>query len=155
MCYPHWIKLLPTYLPTYHRHRRKFDHKFSDWSVKRSATVFHRSSFYRCKHRIHQRVHIQIFHGNVKIVQNERKRRTVIDSDEEDWLWIYFLSTLSSFELIFTTSKLDFHLTLTWSIFCDRKNIVWWPKNPYSNLRINNCFCQIPLQSVFRRFHIQ
>ena len=27
-------------------------------SVKRSVTVFHRSSFYRCKHRIHQQVHI-------------------------------------------------------------------------------------------------
>ena len=26
----------------------------------------------------------QIFHGNVKIVQNERKRRIVIDSDEDD-----------------------------------------------------------------------
>ena len=26
----------------------------------------------------------QIFHGNVKIVQNERKRRVVIDSDEDD-----------------------------------------------------------------------
>ena len=26
----------------------------------------------------------QIFHGNVKIVQNERKRRFVIDSDEDD-----------------------------------------------------------------------
>ena len=29
-----------------------------DWSVKRSVTVFHRSRFYRCKHRIHQRLHI-------------------------------------------------------------------------------------------------
>ena len=27
-------------------------------SVKRSVTVFHRSSVYRCKHRIHQQVHI-------------------------------------------------------------------------------------------------
>ena len=26
----------------------------------------------------------QIFHGNVKIVQNERMRRIVIDSDEDD-----------------------------------------------------------------------
>ena len=26
----------------------------------------------------------QIFHGNVKIVQNKRKRRIVIDSDEDD-----------------------------------------------------------------------
>ena len=28
----------------------------------------------------------QIFHGNVKIVQTERKRRIVIDSDEDDLL---------------------------------------------------------------------
>ena len=27
-------------------------------SVKRSVSVFHRSNFYRCKHRIHQQVHI-------------------------------------------------------------------------------------------------
>ena len=45
-----------------------------------------------------------MFHGNVKIAQNERKRRIVIESDEDDWLWSYFLSTLSSFELIFTAS---------------------------------------------------
>ena len=46
----------------------------------------------------------QTFHGNVKIVQNERKRRIVIESDEDDWLWSYFSSTLSSFELFFTAS---------------------------------------------------
>ena len=46
----------------------------------------------------------QIFHGNVEIVQNERKRRIVIDSDENDWLWSYFLSTLSNFASIFTAS---------------------------------------------------
>ena len=28
----------------------------------------------------------QIFHGNLKIVQNERKRRIVIESDEDDGL---------------------------------------------------------------------
>ena len=32
----------------------------------------------------------QMFHGNVKIVQNERKRRIVIENDEDDWLWSYF-----------------------------------------------------------------
>ena len=31
-----------------------------------------------------RRCTFQIFHGNVKIVQNERKRRIVIDSDEDD-----------------------------------------------------------------------
>ena len=54
-----------------------------------------------------------------------------------------------SFELIFTTSNIDFHLTLTWSIFCNQESIVWSTKNPFSNFRINNCFCQIPFQSVF------
>lgn len=40
------------------RDRCKFDNNYIDWSVKRSVTVFHHSNFYRCKHRIHQRVHI-------------------------------------------------------------------------------------------------
>ena len=40
----------------------------------------------------------------MKIVQNERKRRIVIESDEDDWLEAIFLSTLSSFNLIFTAS---------------------------------------------------
>ena len=39
-----------------------------------------------------------------------KERRIVIDSDEDDWLWNYFLSTMSSFELIFTAS-LDTDLT--------------------------------------------
>ena len=84
----------------------------------------------------------QIFHGNVKIVQNERKLRIVIKSDEDDWLWSYFLSTLSSFELIFTAS-IDTDLTY------NQENIVWSTKNPFSNFRINNCLCKIPLESVF------
>ena len=41
------------------------------------------------------------------------------------------------------------HLTLTWSIFCNQENIVWSTRNPFSSFRINNCFCQIQLQSVF------
>ena len=154
MCYPHWIKLLPTYLPitdvAVSSTTNSVTDQSSDPLLSSTAPVFTGANIGSISACI-----FQIFQGNVKIVQNERKLRTVIDSDEQDWLWSYFLSTLSNFELIFTTSKLDFHLTLTWSIFCDRKNIVWWPKNPYSNLRINDCFCQIPLQSVFRRFHIQ
>ena len=59
-----------------------------------------------------------------------------------------FLSTMSSFELIFTASNLDFQLTLTWSIFCNQESIVWSTKNRFENFRINNCFCQIPWQSV-------
>ena len=69
----------------------------------------------------------QIFHGNVKIVQNERKRRIVMESDEDDWLWSYFLSTLSSFSHL--------HLTLNSSTFCNQENIVWSTKNPFSNFR--------------------
>ena len=85
-------------------------------SVKRSVTVFHRSSFYRCKLNIGSigNCTFQIFHGNVKIVQNESKRRIVIDSDEDDWLWSYVCQ-------LCPVSNLDFHLTLTWSIFQSRK----------------------------------
>ena len=81
-------------------------------SVKPSVTVFHRSSFYRCKLNIISigRCTFQIFHGNVKIVQNERKRQIVIDSDEDDWLWSYVCQ-------LCPVSNLVFHLTLTWSIF--------------------------------------
>ena len=63
----------------------------------------------------------QIFHGYVRIVQNERKRRIVIESDEDDWRLSYFLSTLSSFELIFTASNFDFHFTLTYPYFLINK----------------------------------
>ena len=85
-------------------------------SVKRSVTVFYRSSFYRCKLNIGSisRCTFQIFHGNVKIVRNESKRRIVIDSDEDDWLWSYVCQ-------LCPVSNLDFHLTLTWSIFQSRK----------------------------------
>ena len=85
-------------------------------SVKQSVTVFHRSSFYRCKLNIGSidSCTFQIFHGNVKIVQNESKRRIVNDSDEDDWLWSYVCQ-------LCPVSNLDFHLTLTWSIFQSRK----------------------------------
>ena len=43
------------------------------------------------------------------IVENERKRRIVIESDEDDWHdWLLTLPTLSSIELIFPAS--NFHL---------------------------------------------
>ena len=56
----------------------------------------------------------QILHCNVKIVQNERVEllsRAMRTIDFE----AIFLSTLFSFELIFTASNLDVHLTLTGS----------------------------------------
>ena len=63
-------------------------------------SVFQRSSFYRCKHRIHQRVHIYFrvvwilsrMKGSVEL--SSRAMRTID----------YVLSTLSSFNLIFTAS---------------------------------------------------
>ena len=71
-------------------------------SVKRSVTVFHRSSFCRCKLNIGSisRCTFQIFHGDVKIVQNGRKRRIVIDSDGRLTLKLCLL-TMSSFEFNF------------------------------------------------------
>ena len=43
------------------------------------------------------------------IVENERKRRIVIESDADDWHdWLLTLPTLSSLELIFLAS--NFHL---------------------------------------------
>ena len=43
------------------------------------------------------------------IVENERKRRIVIESDEDDWHdWLLTLPTLASFGLIFPAS--NFHL---------------------------------------------
>ena len=122
-------------------------------SVKWSVTVFHRSSFYRCKLNKGSisRCTFQIFYGNVKIVQNERiKRRTVIDNDEDDWLWSCVCQLFPVLNLIFTASNLEFHLILCWSIFQSRKYCLI-DKKPcaFANFRINNCFFQVPLQSLF------
>ena len=54
-------------------------------------------------------------------------------------VWLYFLSTLSSFELIFTAS-LDTDLI---HILKSRKYCLIDKKTPFSNFRINNCFFQI------------
>ena len=71
-------------------------------SVKRSVTVFHRSRFFRCKLNIRSisRCTFQIIHGDVKIVQNERKRRIVIDRDGRLTLKLCLL-TMPSFEFNF------------------------------------------------------
>ena len=71
-------------------------------SAKRSVTVFHRSRFFRCKLNIRSisRCTFQIIHGDVKIVQNERKRRIVIDRDGRLTLKLCFL-TMSSCEFNF------------------------------------------------------
>ena len=56
----------------------------------------------------------------------------------------------------------SFKLRLSWSLDTDliytsikKVLFVWSTKNLFSNFRINNCFCQIPLQSVFEvRFQL-
>ena len=76
-----------------------------------SSDLFHRSSFCRCKLNIGSisRCTFQIFHGDVKIVQNERKRRIVIDSDGRLTLKLCLL-TMSSFEFNFHSFKLRLSL---------------------------------------------
>ena len=79
--------------------------------VKQSVNFFHLSSFYRCKLNIGSisRCTFKIFHGNVKIVQSERKRRIVIDTDEDEWLWSLFVNYVQfwinfrSFKLLLDT----------------------------------------------------
>ena len=122
MCYPHWIKLLPTYLPTYHRRRRKFDHKSSDWSVKRSATVFHRSSFYRCKHRIHQRVHIP----NIsRYCENCPEWKEASNCYRQRWARL----TLKLFSVNFVQFWINFHyFKVRLSLDTDLIHILWSKK---------------------------
>ena len=76
-----------------------------------SSDLFHRSSFCRCKLNIGSiiRCTFQIFHGDVKIVQNERKRRIVIDRDGRLTLKLCLL-TMSSFEFNFHSFKLRLSL---------------------------------------------
>ena len=75
---------------------------FSEQENYQSSDLFHRSSFCRCKLNIGSisRCTFQIFHGDVKIVQNGRKRRIVIDSDGRLTLKLCLL-TMSSFEFNF------------------------------------------------------
>ena len=113
-------------------------------SVKRSVTFFHLSS---SKHRIHQQVRIP---NILWQCGNCPEWKDASNCYRQRWgrltLNLCFL-TMSSFELIFTASNLDFHLTLTWSIFQSRK---YGLIDKFPNFRINNCFCLIPLQSVLK-----
>ena len=54
---------------------------------------------------------------------------------------------LKLFFIIFAQFWINFH-SFTWH-WLDLYFITKSTKNPCSNFRINNCFCQIPLQSVF------
>ena len=104
---------------------------------------------YRCKRKIHQRVHIPKISW---LCENCPEWKEASNCYRERWgrlTFKLFLSTLYNFELIFTASNFDFHFTLTCSIFCNQQSIVWSTRNPFSNFRISNYFCQMPLQSVF------
>ena len=119
-------------------------------SVKQSVTVFHRSSFNRCKRRIHQPVHIiskyfmvmwklTRMKGSVELLS--RAMRTI------DFDWLFFVN----FVQFWSFTAPNFHLTLLHPYVVKRnnqENIVWSTKNPFSNFGINNCFCQIPLQTI-------
>ena len=89
----------------------------NDFAAERpytTVTVFHRSSFYRCKHSIH---------SNVKIVQNERKRRIVMDSDEDDWLWLFFVNFVQ-FSINFDSFKrLDPYFVIKKVVFDRQKTL--------------------------------
>ena len=70
-------------------------------SVKRSVLSFTAPIFTGANIGSISRCTFQIFHGNEKIVQNERKRRIVIVSDEDDWLWSHFCQQC----LVFTVTQ--------------------------------------------------
>ena len=70
-------------------------------SHERPSTVFHRSRFCRCRRTSITGSTFQIFHGDVKILKNNRNKRPfVIESDEDDWLYSYFFR----FEFISTAA---------------------------------------------------
>ena len=82
-------------------------------SHERASTVFHRSRFCRCKRTSITGSTFQIFHGDVKILKNNRNKRPfVIESDEDDWLNSYFFR----FQLISTAA-------FSCSIITDARNI--------------------------------
>ena len=82
-------------------------------SHERPSTVFHRSGFCRCRRTSITGSTFQIFHGDVKILMNNRNKRLfVIESDEDDWLYSYFFS----FQLISTAA-------FSCSIITDARNI--------------------------------
>ena len=82
-------------------------------SHERPSTVFHRSGFCRCRRTSITGSTFQIFHGDVKILKNNRNKRPfVIESDEDDWPYSYFFS----FQLISTAA-------FSCSIITDARNI--------------------------------
>ena len=82
-------------------------------SHERPSTVFHRSRFCGSKLTSITGSSFKIFHGDVKILNNNRNKRPfVIESDEDDWLYSYFFR----FEFISTAA-------FSGSIITDARNI--------------------------------
>ena len=133
------------------RSLNKRNYQSSDPLLSSSAPVFTGANI----GSIHQQVHIPIIS---LLCENCPEWKKASNCYRQQWgrltlkLFSFSLSTMSSFELAFTALNLDFHWTLTWSIFGNQESIVRSTKNPFSTFRINNCFCQIPLQSIFWSF---
>ena len=113
-------------------------------SHERPSTVFHRSRFCRCKRTSIIGSTFQIFHGDVKILKNNRNKRPfVIESDEDDWLYSYFLR----FEFISTAA-------FSGSIITDARNIYLFLRSTkffgiFEKEKTSSCcdFLQIPSQT--------
>ena len=113
-------------------------------SHERASTVFHRSRFCRCKRTSITGSTFQIFHGDVKILKNNRNKRPfVFESDEDDWLYSYFLR----FEFISTAA-------FSGSIITDARNIYLFLRSTkffgiFEKEKTSSCcdFRQIPSQT--------
>ena len=113
-------------------------------SHKRASTVFYRSRFCRCKRKSITGSTFQIFHGDVKILKNNRNKRPfVIESDEDDWLYSYFFR----FEFISAAAS-------SGSIIIDARNIYLFLRSTkffgiFEKEKTSSCcdFRQIPSQT--------
>ena len=113
-------------------------------SHERPSTVFHRSGFCRCRRISITGSTFQIFHGDVKILKNNRNKRPfVIESDEDDWLYSYFFR----FEFISTAA-------FSGSIITDARNIYLFLRSTkffgiFEKEETSSCcdFRQIPSQT--------
>ena len=103
-----------------------------------------RASTCRCKRSSITGSTFQIFHGDVKILKNNRNKRPfVIESDEDDWLYSYFFR----FEFISTAA-------FSGSIITDARNIYLFLRSTkffgiFEKEETSSCcdFRQIPSQT--------
>ena len=113
-------------------------------SHERPSTVFHRSRFCGSKLTSITGSSFKIFHGDVKILNNNRNKRPfVIESDEDDWLYSYFFR----FEFISTAA-------FSGSIITDARNIYLFLRSTkffgiFEKEKTSSCcdFRQIPSQT--------